>query len=63
MKQDQDLLHRDFKPENLLLDKNFILKISEFGQAGPLKGIDISNIMKSNKLASQRTEIEEPRSV
>jgi len=31
---------RDLKPENILLDKTFILKIADFGFAGPINGRD-----------------------
>lgn len=34
----QMIVHRDMKPENVLLKKNFVLKISDFGLSGPLLG-------------------------
>jgi serine/threonine protein kinase len=41
------LTHRDLKPENLLYDKDYNLKVADFGFAAPLAGRDGSGYLKT----------------
>lgn len=43
----QGYAHRDLKPENLILDRNYVLKISDLGFAAPIKGRDGSGLLQT----------------
>lgn len=43
----QGLAHRDIKPDNVLIDENFNVKISDFGYAGVLAGRTGNGYMKT----------------
>lgn len=34
----QGVVHRDLKPDNVLMSKDFVLKLADFGFAAPLQG-------------------------
>ena len=48
---DAKIAHRDLKPENLFIDKQFTLKIADFGFSGPVDGRDGSGKL-TTKLGS-----------
>lgn len=39
--------HRDLKPENLLLDRDYVLKITDMGFAAPIAGRDGSGLLQT----------------
>lgn len=43
----QGMAHRDLKPDNILFDDNFNIKIADFGFAGPMAGRDGSGYLKT----------------
>ena len=43
----QGYAHRDLKPENLLLDHDYVLRITDFGFAAPIAGRDNSSLLKT----------------
>ena len=43
----QGYAHRDLKPENLLLDRDYVLKISDLGFAAPIAGKDNSGMLQT----------------
>lgn len=44
---EKGLAHRDLKPENLLLDQNYVLKVTDFGFAAPVAGRDNTGLLKT----------------
>ena len=47
------LIHSDLKPENLLLDSKFKLKIADFGASKLIGTDDIKNIMTTEYMAPE----------
>ena len=52
---DRSIIHRDIIPDNILLDENYNVKISEFGISALIKDNNILNARKDRDLFSEHT--------
>ena len=48
--QDKNIVHRDVKPQNILLFPNNIFKIADFGEAKFIKNVDVRSTLKGSEL-------------
>ena len=53
----KSIMHRDFKPDNILLDKNYNIKISDFGLSAIYKDDNPDNINKPDYLFGENTTV------
>ena len=56
----KSIMHRDIKPDNILLDKNYDIKISDFGISALFMDQNPENINKDINLFSEFTQIGRP---
>ena len=53
----KSIMHRDIKPDNILLDANYNIKISDFGISALYNNNNIENINKNSFLFSEFTQV------
>ena len=55
--QRKNIMHRDIKPDNILFDKNYNIKISDFGLSALYKNDNIENSYLKNILINHNTRV------